>query len=486
MKIFTELKKLLSPVVLVVTLLIINLYYLSTITDFLSTLFDIDTNKLGGIIKYTIEIILWLSIGWLIARSINFWSIILRIYFNVVIPKLLKDIVIFIIFITTIIGILAIVLDFPIGGVLLTSGVSTILIGLLLKNILSDIFSGIALNIELPYKIGDYVELENGVKGKVIDINWRTTTIKPISTNILNIVPNKMVSSMIIKNFNRPYGHYREYIELYLGFSTEPSHAIRILTAAAKSVAIEVEGTRSDVVIMGITEQGIKYRVRYWTPEFLKQHHTRTKLIITVMNHLYQAGITPLYQPSDIFITQMKRKETHNIKDILSRNSFFKVFTDDELHILSSFSNKILKPLNSIIVEENQEKKSLFILIEGLAEATITDANGKEEHIQTIVAGDIFGEFSLLTGERYSVTITSTTDTLLYEIKDENIRPILEKRPDIIKGLSTLLTQRRLSEKCFSEIARKKGEEILKEADLSKKISKDMSELFLSFFSIKD
>ncbi|MEA1953713.1 MAG: cyclic nucleotide-binding domain-containing protein, partial [Campylobacterota bacterium] len=227
----------------------------------------------------------------------------------------------------------------------------------------------------------------------------------------------------------------------------------------------------------------IKYRVRYWTSEFLKQHHTRTKLVITIINHLYQAGITPLYHPRDVFITDMKDKSIHDIKDILSRCAFFKVFTESELDILSSFSNRVFKPMDSVIVEEEQDETSLFVIIEGLAKVTINNEDGSKEYIRTITAGDIFGEFSLLTGEKYFVTITAITDIVLYEIKDENIRPILEQRPAVVKDLSNMLTKRRLGKKCFAEIARKKGKIVLEEAALTKKISQDMSKLFLSLFN---
>jgi len=288
---------------------------------------------------------------------------------------------------------------------------------------------------------------------------------------------------MMIKNYNRPYGHYREYIELYLGFDTEPSHAIRVLTAAAKSVAIGISGTKSDVVIMGITEQGIKYRVRYWTPEFLKQHLTRTELVTAIMSHLYRAGITPIYQPNDIFITDMKDKEVHNIKGILSRNSFFKVFNDEELNLLSKVSTKVMKPINSIIVEEKELKNSLFIIIEGFVKVTVRDKEGEEKSITTMEAGDIFGEYSLLTGEKHFATMKAITELLVYEIKDKDIKPILKNRPSIIKDLSESLAERRGKKKYFMHIPKNKESPILEEKVLSKKIFEDINDFFSSIFS---
>ncbi len=70
-----------------------------------------------------------------------------------------------------------------------------------------------------------------------------------------------------------------------------------------------------------------------------------------------------------------------------------------------------------------------------------------------------------------------------YEIKDENIRPILENRPSIVKDISDLLAQRRSKKKCFVHIAKKKNLDVLEEKLLSKKIFQDISKLFSSIFS---
>jgi small-conductance mechanosensitive channel len=477
-----NLKKLFIPTLFIFGFFL-SLIYFPKFINSLEFLADIDKSSILHFSKHFFEISLWFSVGWFLARSINIWILLLNRYFGINIPKLLKDIITFMIFIATIVGILAIVLDFPVSAILLTSGVSSVLVGLLLKNILVDIFSGVALNIELPYKIGDYIELENSVKGKVIDINWRTTTIQPISTNVYNVIPNKLITNMIIKNFNRPTDHYREYIELYLGFSTKPEEAIRVLNAAAQSIAIGYNGTKSDVIIMAVTEYGIKYRIRYWTPEFLKQHKIRTELIIRTMNYLYKAGITPLYQPSDLFVTQMQQKDIHNdVKNILKRIDIFRVFTDKELDTLSTSSNKILKPKDSIIIRENEEKATLYVIIEGLIKVSIKDENGDEEILKTIDAGEIFGEFALLTGNKHYVTTTALTDVLLYEIKEKDIRPILENRPQLTQSLSNALANRKLNKTCFRKVMGSKGDIPLDENILAKKIFDDMSKIFSSLF----
>jgi small-conductance mechanosensitive channel len=54
----------------------------------------------------------------------------------------------------------------PLQGLLATSGIIAIVLGLALQSTLSDVFSGISLNIEKPFRIGDEILLEGGAEGR--------------------------------------------------------------------------------------------------------------------------------------------------------------------------------------------------------------------------------------------------------------------------------------------------------------------------------
>jgi small-conductance mechanosensitive channel len=66
-------------------------------------------------------------------------------------------------------------LNISITPILTTLGVGGLAIGLALKDTLSNIFSGLYILMEKRISIGDFIELENGRKGYVVNINWRTT-----------------------------------------------------------------------------------------------------------------------------------------------------------------------------------------------------------------------------------------------------------------------------------------------------------------------
>ena len=79
--------------------------------------------------------------------------------------------------------------DQPIEGLLATSGIVALVLGLALQSTLADLFSGIALNIEDPFGAGDRITVDGGNEGQAIEINWRATRIRNRSGDT-TVIPN--------------------------------------------------------------------------------------------------------------------------------------------------------------------------------------------------------------------------------------------------------------------------------------------------------
>src|SRR3546814_8153200 len=74
-----------------------------------------------------------------------------------------------------------------------TSSVLIAILGFSLRNVVADVFAGIALSIERPYRIGDWVAAENGLSGRIIDVNWRSTRLET-RDQVQTIVPNGQIA----------------------------------------------------------------------------------------------------------------------------------------------------------------------------------------------------------------------------------------------------------------------------------------------------
>src|ERR1700761_6621369 len=106
------------------------------------------------------------------------------------------------------------VLVVPISGLLATSGIVAIVLGLALQNTLADVFAGIAVGIEAPFHVGDRISLGNNIEGQVVEMNWRSIRIQTDGADIA-IVPNSVVSKLEIVNRSVPNRTRSESVRLW-------------------------------------------------------------------------------------------------------------------------------------------------------------------------------------------------------------------------------------------------------------------------------
>ncbi|MCP4372510.1 MAG: cyclic nucleotide-binding domain-containing protein [Deltaproteobacteria bacterium] len=104
-------------------------------------------------------------------------------------------------------------------------------------------------------------------------------------------------------------------------------------------------------------------------------------------------------------------------------------------------------PSGATIVRQDDSADSLFIVAEGVVGVWVHGEGGPSIEVARIEAGNVFGEMSLLTGEARTATFVSVTDTYLFELKREDIAPVIKEHPEIYKLLSELLTQRIITAK---------------------------------------
>lgn len=117
------------------------------------------------------------------------------------VPDSVKSLTGFSIYLFATFGLTAFVFDQPITSLLATTGATAMIIGLAIKANIDNIFSGIVLNIERPFNIGDSI-IYDKVSGKVVDITWRTTQILNDNGCIVT-VPNSKMSAAQLFNFSR-------------------------------------------------------------------------------------------------------------------------------------------------------------------------------------------------------------------------------------------------------------------------------------------
>ena len=174
------------------------------------------------------KIVWWLAASWLLDGIVRTILVFKR---RPVETRFLQDLCSGVIYGGAIMGVIANVFDLAISGLLAASGVIAIVLGLALQSTLGDVFSGVVLNISKPYHPGDWVILDGGLEGRVIETNWRATQILT-DTNDVAFVPNSIVAKSILRNASRPTGVHGLKVVVRLDPAVAPSSGVALLETA--------------------------------------------------------------------------------------------------------------------------------------------------------------------------------------------------------------------------------------------------------------
>lgn len=392
------------------------------------------------------------SVAWLLVRLIEVivWRL-LEFRLGGSIPRLLKDLVAVGVFLIAAFVIVSFVFKQSVTGIWATSGVVSLVVGFALKNMIADVFCGIALNVDRPFKIGQWIRLHpratEAVEGLVLEISWRSTRLRTMSHTLL-VVPNSEISSMLLTNYSEPESRCRFDVTLCLDFEVPTERALRVLLAGVKAVKCVLETPAPFIAANKLNDRGIEYVLRYWLkPAEVNPEVARHEVITSVLNHLHQAGISLAYQKHDMFFAQMPSRQLDRRADrstLLKRIEIFSALTPDEMTDLGSQIKERRFNAGHAIVNQGDSGDSMYILVEGLLDVKSNLDNGQHQvKVHTIQPGEFFGEMSLLTGEPRSATVVGATDSVVYEVGKEHLNVLLKQRPEIAVQISEIIAARK-------------------------------------------
>ncbi|MBC62434.1 MAG: hypothetical protein CMP11_08250 [Zetaproteobacteria bacterium] len=434
--------------------IILNFFVEEILIFFLQDVSDYITN----ISFKTLQVLLFFSFSFflnsLIARF--FWGVFVKKYLLIQVPTLIYQCSNFIVYIITLAIVLELVFDSSFLSLIATFGAFSIVLAFGLRGLTSDLMTGLALNLEQPFKIGEWVSFKSPdfhYIGKIIQINWRVTHIVLNNGNYI-LIPNRSLGDCVLINFSK-HQFNRYELNIDFDYNIADSEIKRILYSAVNSlseVSGFVEQHMTDVFIDEIHKNGVKYLVRYWIIPWEKVTPSEAKHIVQskILQHLRLSGITPSHSKIHYFeknkpeIIDSTRELQINILKSLRAINLFSDLKDDEIDHLSKVAKQKLWKAEDILVNQGEKGDSMFIVLEGLLDVSIDNGRGAYYSIAMIEAGDIFGEMSLLTGEDRSARVKSLTQTLTVEISRSHFKKILDERKDLCQRISEIIVKRNI------------------------------------------
>jgi len=320
----------------------------------------------------------------------------------------------------------------PIGGLLATSGVIAIVLGLALQSTLADVFSGMAVGLERPFKPGDLLKVEGGIEGRVIQVNWRSTQIITDQNNIA-AVPNNIIAKAQLINRSRPTPVRQDKIEIRLDAACRPKTCIEVLSAAVRTC----ENLRplSEVVVSctGLYGDGNSYSISYSVDSSEQLPAARTELWSHIHCHLLYAGIA-LAVPG---AASVRSATAPTPVQMLELSDLFGVIEADQRDLLAQYLTPVWIEPGETLIRQGEKAETLYIVASGAAEIVVKGPNGPKI-VHRTGPGESLGAIGLITGTPYAATATAVTPLKAYSLDKSAIADAIKAMPDLAVGLEAL------------------------------------------------
>lgn len=177
-------------------------------------------------------------------------------------------------------------------------GIGGLAVALALQPTLSNLFAGTYVITEGVVSAGDYIEMEGGVTGYVVDVNWRSTRLRTWTNNLV-VIPNSRFAETIITNYSKPDESVNVYLTCGVAYESDLQRVEAVSNEVMQKVLREHPGAvREYGAYFGYDTFG-ESNIDFWlflqARSRLDSFEVRSALIMELHARLTAEGITINY-----------------------------------------------------------------------------------------------------------------------------------------------------------------------------------------------
>jgi potassium-dependent mechanosensitive channel len=391
-------------------------------------------------------------------------------------------------------------------GILATSGMLSIILGLAIQPNLSNVLSGLFVNIEHPFAPNDWITINNNT-GQVIDISWRSTRLRTFENTEVTI-PNEIVAQSVLTNWDRPDKEKSEGYQTLIYLSFHPSHEPQFIKQLLYDALEKVKPIDGRLALglqwagfIDVDEYGLKFGIKFDCTDRSSRAGQTDAVLMEIHKTMRHSGVTMTagriitHAQEDVGLkalrNELQRKpddfephlsgqanpynESIKNKVLIQKVPIFNTIRQSDIELIAQNSVRKKYEKSEYIVTQNDSSKSLFIIADGVVSVQLSNGNDSQSEIAKLGVGDFFGEMSLMTGKLRTADIISLRPTLVLEIKKSIMESIIKNNANFSDQISLVLAERQAELSNARLSSDKKSEEV-------KKLSSEIKAAILRFF----
>lgn len=325
---------------------------------------------------------------------------------------------------------------------LTASAIAAAAIGFALQDTLGNAFSGLAIQIEKPFRVGHWIAV-GGYEGVVAEVTWRATKIRTKSGNFV-VIPNNLVAKEVINNYSEPAAPTQLHVEVGAEYGAPPNDVRDAMLAGMRQAPRLLSSPAPDVLLQEFASSAIVYRARFWIADFVHADEARDEVRRSIYYEFRRRRIEIPWPISVEYHRDERPADSPEQREAFARTiasvPVLAGLSPDAHRALASAADEHLYGDREVIVRQGDPGSSMFLIRRGRVAVTI---GPEAREVAVTDAGGYFGEMSLLTGEPRTATVTARGDCTVLEINADDFRAYVRNHPEVVDQLVEAAATRR-------------------------------------------
>ena len=391
-------------------------------------------------------------LSWAVAR-LSFFLLIelpLRLRKKKELTSITRDLILFTCYAILLVIVIRLKRNIDLTGILTTSAVLGAVVGFAGQSTLSSLISGLILQIERPFVIGDWIKLGDH-HGRVVGITWKSTRLVTREKNLVYI-PNAEITNKSFFNYSKPDRSLIARMTIGIEYGAPPNTVKDVILQVLSQHRQILKIPSPDVYLTDFGDFAITYEIRFHHISIASEPRIKSEINYQIWYALRRNNITIPFPIRDVQHKHIERR--FQDKEAASRRSSFNIEgLIESVPVLSTLSPEIRAQIaerskvaeygtGEFIVRQGDQGDSLYVIRTGSCGVYVKKSEKQENKIATIHSGEFFGEMSLLTGEPITATVKAMEDTTVIVIDKANFSIILNDNPAISAELGEILAKR--------------------------------------------
>jgi small-conductance mechanosensitive channel len=258
-----------------------------------------------GLLGVGARVLWWTHLAWAMIGFVRIYIVLDRKPRE---ARLLQDLIVALVYLGVALSIMGFVFGAPVGTLVATSGAVAVILGLALQSTLGDVFSGVALMLGKPFVIGDWIQLGDGVEGRVVDNNWRSTQLLTGAHNIV-VLPNSNLAKIALTNLSRPDETHMIALTVRIAATHRPHFVEDVMRTALQSCERIVQDPPSIVALKAIDAMALEVELQFRVAGPASRTPARNEVIDLVHLHCKANGLSLAMPPQSLLYAPAPREE---------------------------------------------------------------------------------------------------------------------------------------------------------------------------------